>query len=147
MPSPDHATATIVPALRYRDANAAIDWLCRAFGFTRHAVYEDTTGGIAHAELTFGNGMIMLGSVKTGAYDDLSVHPEDVGGRSTQGIYMIVPDADAHYAVAKEAGAVIMIEIKSEDYGGRGYTCRDLEGHLWSFGTYNPWQTGQAAKD
>jgi len=128
-----------MPALRYRDAKAAIAWLCRAFGFQQHAVYEDQTGGIAHAELVLGNGMIMLGSEREGAFGDVNVHPADVGRRVTQSIYMVVPDADAHYALAKASGAEIVIDIKTEDYGGRGYTCRDLEGHVWSFGTYNPW--------
>lgn len=133
------ASSTIMPALRYRDAKAAIAWLCRAFGFQQHAVYEDQTGGIAHAELVLGNGMIMLGSEREGAFGDVNVHPADVGRRVTQSIYMVVPDADAHYALAKASGAEIDIDIKTEDYGGRGYTCRDLEGHVWSFGTYNPW--------
>jgi uncharacterized glyoxalase superfamily protein PhnB len=53
---------------------------------------------------------------------------------------MIVPDPDAHYARAKAEGAEIVIDIKDEDYGGRGYTCRDLEGHVWTFGSYDPWQ-------
>jgi uncharacterized glyoxalase superfamily protein PhnB len=62
-----------------------------------------------------------------------------VGGVCTQSAYIIVEDADAHYARAVAAGAEIVMEIKDEDYGGRGYSCRDLEGHLWNFGTYDPW--------
>ena len=53
---------------------------------------------------------------------------------------MVVVDADAHYKKAVEKGAEVVLDIKDEDYGGRGYTCKDLEGHLWSFGTYNPWK-------
>ena len=55
--------ATIVPARRYRDAPAAIEWLCRAFGFEKHLVVPGPDGTIAHAQLTRGNGMVMLGSV------------------------------------------------------------------------------------
>ena len=65
--------------------------------------------------------------------------PDEIGGASTQGIYVIVNSADALYAQAKAAGAQIVVELKDEDYGGRGFTCRDIEGHLWSFGTYDPW--------
>ena len=49
-------------------------------------------------------------------------------------------NADDHYAQARAAGAEILIDIQDMDYGGRGYTCRDLEGHIWSFGTTDPWQ-------
>ncbi len=141
---PDNSS-TIMPALRYRDAKAAIGWLCQAFGFQQHAVYEDGAGGIAHAELVFGNGMIMLGSEREGPFGEVNVHPADVGRRVTQSIYMVVPDADAHYAQAKASGAEIVIDIKTEDYGGRGYTCRDVEGHVWSFGTYAPWTANAKA--
>ena len=127
----------IIPALRYRNAAAAIDWLCTAFGFQRKMVVPGDGGRIAHAELTLGNGMIMLGDVET-EYGRLVAAPEK-GQPVTQGIYVVVDDADAHCARAKAAGAEIVIDIKTEDYGGRDYTCRDLEGHVWTFGTYDPW--------
>jgi uncharacterized glyoxalase superfamily protein PhnB len=66
--------------------------------------------------------------------------PDEIGGRETQSPYVVVADADAVYATAKAAGAQIVIDIKDESYGGRGFTCRDLEGRLWSFGTYDPWE-------
>ena len=66
-------------------------------------------------------------------------HPHETGGRETQCAYVIVPDADAHYARAKAGGAEIVLDIKTEDYGGRGYSCRDLEGRIWNFGSYDPW--------
>lgn len=84
--------------------------------------------------------MIMLGSGHENEYRRLMKQPDEIGGAETRSAYVIVPDADAHYARAKAAGAEIVIDIKDESYGGRGYTCRDLEGHLWNFGTYNPWQ-------
>jgi uncharacterized glyoxalase superfamily protein PhnB len=135
------ARATIIPCLRYRNAPAAIDWLCTAFGFEKHAVYPNADGTIAHAQLTFGNGMIMLGSAsKDGSeWGKLIKQPDEVGGCETQCPCIIVEDADAVYAMAKAAGAQIILDIKTEDYGGRGFTCRDLEGHIWNFGTYNPW--------
>jgi uncharacterized glyoxalase superfamily protein PhnB len=130
--------ATIVPALQYRDAPAAIDWLCTAFGFTRRMVVPDEDGGIAHAELTFGNGMIMLGSRRENEFGRLLTEPRQAGA-VTQAVYVIVDDADAHYARAKAAGAEILVELRTQDYGGRDYTCRDPERHVWAFGTYDPW--------
>jgi uncharacterized glyoxalase superfamily protein PhnB len=133
--------ATVIPCLRYRDAPAAIDWLCAAFGFEKQAVYPNPDGTVAHAQLTYGNGMIMLGSVsaKDSEWGRLIKQPDEIGGAETQSAYLIVSDADAVYARAKAAGAEIVLDIKDEDYGGRGFTCRDPEGHIWNFGTYDPW--------
>jgi uncharacterized glyoxalase superfamily protein PhnB len=134
------APVNIIPGMRYRNAPAAIEWLCNAFGFEKHLVVPGEKGTIAHAQLTFGNGMIMLGSIKDNEFSRLMKQPDEIGGAETQSAYVVVPDADAHYARAKAAGAEILIDIKDEGYGGRGYACRDLEGHIWYFGTYNPWQ-------
>ena len=131
--------STAIPCLRYRDAPAAIDWLCRAFGFERHLVVPDDAGGITHAQLTLGGGMIMLGSVRANDYGFLMKQPDEVGGAQTQSSYLVVPDPDAVHARAVAAGARIALAIKDEDYGGRGFSCYDLEGHLWSIGSYDPW--------
>ena len=128
----------IIPTLRYADAPRMIGWLCDAFGFGRHMVVEDGQGGIAHAQLTLGNGMIMLGSARDDAFGRLQPTPAVLGG-TTQSPYIVVPDADLIYRSAKAAGAEIVVDIKDEDYGGRGFSCRDPEGHLWNFGTYDPW--------
>ena len=135
--------STVIPCLRYRDARAAIAWLCEVFGFERHLVVDGEDGAVVHAEVSFGNGMIMLGSVRpdTG-YGALLAQPDDIGGRQTQTIYLTVNDADAVHERALRAGAQIVIALVDEDYGGRGFTCRDLEGHVWSIGTYDPWQAG-----
>jgi len=132
--------ASIIPALRYRDARAAIDFLCTGFGFARHAVYEGPGNTIAHAQLVLGDSMIMLGSATDeGEYAKWVKPPTARDAVTTQGIYVVVPDCDAHCAQARKAGAVVLRAPENEDYGGRGYTCRDLEGHVWSFGTYDPW--------
>ena len=133
--------ATVIPCLRYRDAPTAIEWLCKNFGFEKHLVVAGEEGTIAHAQLSFGNGMIMLGSVKDSEFDRLMKQPDQIGGSETQTPYVIVADADVLYTRAKAAGAEIVVEIKDEDYGGRGFSCRDLEGRLWNFGTYDPWAT------
>ena len=122
-----HTTSTVIPSFRYRDAAAAIDWLCRAFGFTEHLVVAGEGATIAHAQLAFGNGMIMLGSQREPA-------PEGAGG-----VYVIVDDADAHHARAKASGARIVQGPEDQPHGGRLYSCLDPEGHVWHFGTYDPW--------
>nr|WP_297352624.1 VOC family protein [uncultured Caldimonas sp.] len=139
-PTAKNTRATVIPCLRYREAPAAIDWLCEVFGFERHLVVPNDTGGIAHAQLSFGNGMVMIASAdQESEYGDLVNLPDQVGGVETQSPYLVVNDADAVYRRAVDAGAQIIIEIKDEDYGGRGFTCRDLEGRLWNVGTYDPW--------
>ncbi len=137
-------TATIIPALRYRDGPAALEWLRKAFGFEEHLVVPDDHGGIAHAQLVFGNGMIMMGSAREDEYDTLQGPMESATGRVTQSAYVIVDDVDAHHNRAVAAGATVVVAPKDQDHGGRLYTCRDLEGHIWNFGSYDPWETVQA---
>jgi len=134
------ATATrtaVIPTMRYRDPAAAVDWLCRAFGFERHLVAGEG-GSVEHAQLTFGNGMIMLGPMRDDEFGRLVTVPEP-GGRATQSAYVVVADADAHHERAVAAGATVVFPLFDADYGGRGYSCLDPEGQLWSFGTYDPW--------
>ena len=133
--------ATVIPSLRYRDAPKAIEWLCQTFGFEKQLIVPNDDGTIAHAQLSFGNGMIMLGSVleKETEFGRLIKQPDEIGGFETQSAYVVVSDADEIYRRAKAAGAEIVIEIKDEDYGGRVFSCRDPEGRLWNIGTYDPW--------
>ena len=133
--------ATVIPSLRYRDASKAIEWLCQTFGFEKQLIVPNDDGTIAHAQLSFGNGMIMLGSVleKETEFGRLIKQPDEIGGFETQSAYVVVSDADEIYRRAKAAGAEIVIEIKDEDYGGRVFSCRDPEGRLWNIGTYDPW--------
>jgi uncharacterized glyoxalase superfamily protein PhnB len=130
---------TVIPSLRYRDAQAAIEWLCRAFGFEKQVVYEGPGGIVEHAQLTFGNGMIMLGTAGNDPYGRLVQPPAGPDSATTHGIYLVVADADAHHAMASAAGARIVTPPHDEDYGGRHYACRDAEGYLWNFGSYDPW--------
>jgi len=141
----DHAkttAATVIPTLRYHDAAAAIEWLCSAFGFEKHLVVPGDGGTIVHAQLVFGNGMVMLGSARASEFDRLHKRPSALGGAVSQSPYIIVDDVDRHYARAVAAGAEIVIELRDEDYGGRDYSCRDPEGHVWNFGSYDPWVSG-----
>jgi uncharacterized glyoxalase superfamily protein PhnB len=129
----------IIPTIRYRDAVAAVDWLCNAFGFERHLVVPDEAGGIAHAQLTFGNGMIMLSSAREDEFGRIQASLPNAEAPVSQSPYIVVEDVDAHHARAKEAGARIIMKPEDQDYGGRLYYCRDPEGHLWNFGSYDPW--------
>jgi uncharacterized glyoxalase superfamily protein PhnB len=131
-------TATVIPCLRYRDALAMIEWLRKAFGFERHAVHAD--GDVVHhAQLTFGHGMIMLGSVDNGtAWGRRIVQPDEIGRRETQACYVDVTDCAAHYTQARAAGAEIVDGLETRDYGGNGYSARDPGGHLRSFGDHDP---------
>jgi uncharacterized glyoxalase superfamily protein PhnB len=120
---------TVIPVLRYEDAPRAISFLEEAFGFVRQMVHEGGEGEIVHAELTYGDGMIMLSSARDDGY----------GSHAGQGwLYVAVEDADAHFAQAKAAGAEIIRELEDQDYGSRDYGARDFEGNRWSFGTYRP---------
>lgn len=132
--------STIIPALRYKDAPAAIEWLCHVLGCTKHAVYANPDGTIGHAELALGGGMIMLGSAKDDEHGRRFKSPHEVGGVETCSVYVVVADADAVCAKAKAADAEIIRELQNTDYGSREFALRDPEGHSWSLGTYDPWK-------
>ena len=136
--------STIIPCLRYRDAHAAIRFLCDAFGFTEQAVYTDENdpARVVHAQLTYGDGMVMLGSViQETAFAEHIVQPDQIGGRETQCPCVTVVDLKAHYENARAHGATIIDDYEEKDYGGAGYSARDPEGRLWYFGSYDPWAT------
>ena len=127
-----------IPSLRYDDAHAAIEWLCEAFGFKKHLVVPAEDGGVSHAQLVRGETMVMLSSTRDDEFGALLASAQDAGG-STQSTYFVVDAIDAHYQQAVAAGAEIVMEIRDEDYGGRVYSAKDLEGNLWNSGSYDPW--------
>jgi uncharacterized glyoxalase superfamily protein PhnB len=132
MSTTESRTATIVwPALRYRDAPAAIRFLVEAFGFEEAVVHRGADGRVVeHAELRWpGGGGIMLGSAR----EDSVIADLPPG---TGSIYVVCQNPDELYRRARAAGATIVQELRDEDYGSRGFTARDPEGVLWSFGTY-----------
>jgi uncharacterized glyoxalase superfamily protein PhnB len=132
--------STPATAMRYRDVAAAADWLCTAFGFEEQTALTDDTGRTLYAQLTFGRALLMLAPVGDSPIEQFMKQPDEVGGAETQSTYFLVSDADAHHDRARAAGAEIVLPVEDDDFGGRGYTCRDPEGHLWTFGTYDPWQ-------
>ncbi len=131
--------SSVITALRYRNAPAAMDWLCQVFGFQRHAVHQGPDGTIAHAELKLDGGMIMLGSTRDDTFGRGFRTPDELGGVETRSAYIVVADVDAVYARAQAAGAVVVRPLKDTGYGSREFTVKDPEGHSWSVGTYDPW--------
>jgi len=107
-------------------------WLNKAFGFEQQFVVPGENNTVAHAQLRLGSGMIMMGSV--GKLD-----PKSPWATERFGTYVVVPDIEAHYARAKSAGAKIERPLADTEYGSREYSARDCDGHLWSFGTYDPY--------
>lgn len=134
-------SATIIITLRYKDAPAAIQFLCDNFGFKKHFVHEEKDGQIPHAQLILGNSMIMLSSEKDNEFGKLVGPPINNSGLNTMSPYIILEDSeiDQHYENVKTAGVEIVYDLKKEEYGGKAYSCKDPEGYLWNFGSYSPW--------
>ena len=131
----------ISSAVFYADAAVAIDWLCEVFGFEVRLRIDGEGGRIEHSELTFGDGLIMVGSVggSSGRKQPLpSQSPRALGGANTQMLCIYVDDVDAHAAHVRQAGARIIDEPTTTDYGeeywsDRAYRAEDFEGHQWWF--------------
>jgi uncharacterized glyoxalase superfamily protein PhnB len=117
---------TVFPALTYDDAQAAVDFLEKAFGAEQHAIYRTEEGGILHAELGFGNGIVMFGARPA---DEPAIRGA---------VYIAVPEPDALCERARAAGAEIVREPHDTEYGSRGFSAKDPEGNAWHFGTYQP---------
>jgi uncharacterized glyoxalase superfamily protein PhnB len=131
--------SSVIPGLRYKDAHAAIDWLVRVLGFTAAAVYDGPDGTVAHAQLVHGTtGMVMLGSAGNASpHPELNALPEEIAGRNTGSLYLVVEDCDPVWERVKAEG---VMELKTMDYGGRGFGVVDPEGYVWSVGEYDPWE-------
>jgi uncharacterized glyoxalase superfamily protein PhnB len=140
-------TRAVVSVVAYRNIVAMVDWLCNAFGFEKQLLIKGENGEVKHAQLAFGESIIMVVPVEGSAFERLVVHPEQTGGAETQTCYLVVTDVEAHHARAKTNGAEIIFGIRVETYGGRGYASRDPEGHVWVFGTYDPRKHRPAVAD
>ena len=125
---------TMYPILGYRDLAAAIDWLCRVFSFEPLEIVQNEDGAYVHVELRLGDGVIM----PTTQSKDLDADNPWNQSLTTQGLYVALDGVDTHYDRAVSEGAEILRPLAETDYGSREYTARDLEGNLWSFGTYRP---------
>lgn len=123
---------SIYPTLRYRDAKSAIDLLTSAFGLTLELLSDGPDGTVGHAELSWGQGMVLLGSStdEPGAFDTARCV-----------LYLVVDDVAelaAHHDRAVAAGAEITMPLTDQPYGSREYAATDAEGNVWCFGTYQP---------
>ncbi|MET3527824.1 VOC family protein [Phenylobacterium koreense] len=122
-------TATFRSALFYQDPKAALAWLEKAFGFELTMLIEDADGALAHSQMSFGDGCVMIGQEWSADHKS----PKSVGGKNTQTVGVhIDTDIEAHFQRAKAAGAVIDQEPATQFYGDRTYRCRDPEGHIWT---------------
>lgn len=128
----------LMPLMRYRDLAEAMSWLEQAFDFEKHVAVSDSDGSLIYGQMTYRGSLMMMGAVRDTDLDKLMRQPDEVGDVETQSCYIVVDDADAHFARAQDAGAEIVLELKSDGLGRRGYSCRDPQGHIWNFGTYNP---------
>jgi uncharacterized glyoxalase superfamily protein PhnB len=133
----------LIPCLRYKDAPAAIDFLCEAFGFARFFVVADEAdaANIHHAQLTLDGNMIMLASAADDGEGQLFgwKTAAELGG-ITMCVYAVIEEPDAHAERARAAGARIINEPSdNKGYPGRGYNAADPEGNVWSFSDYDPW--------
>ena len=141
MKPPPQDWPRISSSLFYDDAAAAIDWLSRAFGFEVRLRIEGEGGRIEHSQLVFGSGLIMVSSAGGSEHRGASFpgrSPRKVDGKNTQMLAMFVDDADAHCERARAAGATIIDEPFTTDYGDdywsdRTYRATDVEGHHWWF--------------
>lgn len=124
---------TTVPYFSYRDAAAAMVWLGEAFGFRKVQAYSTPEGEVVHAEMSFGGGVIMLG---TG--DPPPVGDPRATSPNGHGVYVVVEDVDAHHERAVAAGARVVYPPEDTEFGTRRYRALDPEGYEWSFGTYSP---------
>lgn len=132
----------IIPCLRYEDAPRAIEFLCTAFGFVRQAVFADPDDPtiVHHAQLVWQERLVMVASALFTPHAAVagSKTPTHAGG-VTMDLYLVVADVDTHADQARAAGATIIAGPEDKPHGGRGYAVRDPEGHVWSFGSYDPW--------
>lgn len=129
----DSGSPMVWSVLAYEDARAAIAFLERAFGFEARCCYarDDNPAIVEHAEMRWPlGGGVMLGSA---GKDD---SPFGRRAPGTDSVYVVCDDPDALFDRAAGAGAEVVRGLVDEDYGSRGFTVRDPEGNLWSFGTY-----------
>jgi uncharacterized glyoxalase superfamily protein PhnB len=129
---------SLMPAIPYRDLNTAIEWLSRAFNFSTKHVVKLPQGGVAFAQLGSRDASVLIFPIAHSEVEGFFKHPDEIGGAQTQSCYLIVEDIEKHHARAVAAGATIVATLRDYDHGGREYSCRDLDGHIWTFGTSDP---------
>jgi uncharacterized glyoxalase superfamily protein PhnB len=132
------AGKSIVPTMSYRNATAMVDWLSDAYGLEQRRIVTSPGGAFLHAQLAYGDSIVLIVAVENPRLEGVLVHPDGVGGAETQACYLVVPDIDAHFARATAKGAQIVSGLDGTDSSDRYYVSRDPEGHIWMFGTFDP---------
>jgi PhnB protein len=130
--NPPRGFQRVIPYLLYSDAPAALEFLCRAFGFQERDRVSGPEGTILHAEIGYRDNVVMLA---TAVPDMGHTSPKDLTGLHTL-VVCYVDDVDAHHDRAKAAGAKILSEPEDQFYGDRTYRALDPEGHAWHFHTH-----------
>jgi len=125
--NPPEDMPRISPYLLYEDVSASLAWLTETFGLKERMRMSGPDGSVAHAEMTFADGVVMMGCPGP-EYQN----PGHIG-HVTQSLYVYVDDVDKHYEHAKAAGATILAEPEDQFYGDRRYGAEDREGHQWFF--------------
>lgn len=125
--SPPEGYPRLSPYLNYRDTGAMIAWLSKAFGLVERERMQAPDGSVQHAEMTFEDAVIMMGTPSK------DYKNPNMLGQTTQSLYMYVDDVDEHSKTARTAGAEIIEEPSTQDYGDRRYGAKDPEGHVWYF--------------
>ena len=132
----------LIPSTRYRDCAAALDFITRVLGLQEHAVYHSEDGEIQHVQIRLGAGLMMFGPGQPDSpFEACMADPAEIGGRETTTIYAVEPDAQAlraRWDRVQAAGARVLLALTDQPYGGASFTVADPEGHIWSFGDYDP---------
>lgn len=128
----------LIPATRYQDPEAALAFLKEVFGLKEHALHRSDDGRIVHVQMRVGAGLMMFGPPTDGTLENHMADPSEFGGRATMTIYAVVSDLEARYRHVVERGAKILLPLEAQDYGGQAFTASDCEGHIWTFGDYDP---------
>ncbi len=127
--NPPENMPRITPYLHYHNVSAAVSWLEKAYGMIPRFSMPDSKGKIMHAEMTYAEGVVMMGPASE---EHKGLSPKDLPGVN-QGLYVYVGNLERHYNQAKEAGARIIMEPETMFWGDRIYSTLDLEGHHWTF--------------
>jgi uncharacterized glyoxalase superfamily protein PhnB len=124
------AYPSVSPALCYVNPKAALDFLRDAFGFELDLLIEDENGNLAHSQMAYGDGRIMVGNEWSADHKS----PKSIGNKCTQTVHIhMTENLDQHCETARKAGAEIIAEPETQFYGDRTYRARDPEGHIWTF--------------
>lgn len=142
-------TPSFASSVVYQEPLKMFEWLETAFGFEPYFLITDKDGNLAHAQMSFGNGLVMVGYV----WNDDYASPAALGGKNTQSVRVQLAEGiEEHCARARAAGAEIIQPPESQFYGEKTYRAKDPEGHVWTFSQFErdvpkeEWETAMGLK-